>query len=72
MDRHLVDLSENRGVPVSVVAEDLPERGSADRELVSGAATISRRRLPALFADYDVVSHGSGGAGGIDQAPDCG
>ena len=57
MDRDVVDLIENRKIPVYVVEEDLAERGIASNELVSGVKPISRRALPGLFVEYDIVSH---------------
>jgi hypothetical protein len=57
MDRDVADLIENRNIPVYVVEEDLAERGIASGELVSGVKLISRRRLPSLFAEYEIVSH---------------
>jgi hypothetical protein len=57
MDRDVADLIENRNRPVYVVEEDLTERGIASGELVSGGKLISRRRLPSLFAEYEIVSH---------------
>lgn len=57
MDRDVSDLIENRKIPVHVVEEDLAERGIAAAELVPGVQLLSRRRLPALIAEFDVVSH---------------
>jgi hypothetical protein len=57
MDRDVVDLIENRKMPVYVVEEDLAERGIAGDELVPGVKLVSRGALPALFAEYDLVSH---------------
>ena len=48
---------ENRKIPVYVVEEDLAERGIASDELVSGVELLSRRALPGLFAEYEIVSH---------------
>ena len=58
MDRDVADLIENRKIPVYVVEEDLSERGIAGSELVQGVNLVSRTRLPGLFAEYDLVSHG--------------
>jgi len=57
MDRDVADLIENRKMPVYVVEEDLAERGIASDELVSGVKLVSRRALPVLFAEYEIVSH---------------
>lgn len=57
MDRDVADLIENRKIPVFAVAEDLAERGIASGELVSGVKLVSRKALPGLFADYEIVSH---------------
>jgi len=42
---------------VYVVEEDLAERGIVSDELVSGLKLVSRRALPRLFAEYEVISH---------------
>ena len=57
MDRDVADLIHNRKIPVYVVEEDLAERGIAGSDLVPGVTAVSRKRLPALFAEYDLVSH---------------
>jgi hypothetical protein len=57
MDRDVTDLIDNQKIPVYVVEEDLAERGIASDELVSGVKLLSRRVLPRLFAEYEVVSH---------------
>ena len=57
MDRDVTDLIENRKIPVYVVEEDLAERGIVSGELVSGAKLLSRRALPKLFAEYEIISH---------------
>jgi hypothetical protein len=57
MDRDVVDLIENRKIPVYIVEEDLAERGIASNKLVPGVKLISRKALPALFAEYEIVSH---------------
>lgn len=57
MDRDVVDLVENRKIPVYIVEEDLAERGIGRDELVPGVKLLSRKALPALFAEYDIVSH---------------
>lgn len=57
MDRDVVDLIENRKIPVYVVEEDLAERGIESHQLVPGVKLLSRNALPALFADYEIISH---------------
>jgi len=57
MDRDVVDLVANRKIPVFVIEEDLAERGIERRDLVAGVELLSRRALPVLFAEYEVVSH---------------
>jgi intracellular sulfur oxidation DsrE/DsrF family protein len=57
MDRDVADLIENRKIPVYVVEEDLAARGIAHDELVSGVKLVSRRALPRLFAEYEIISH---------------
>jgi sulfur transfer complex TusBCD TusB component (DsrH family) len=57
MDRDVADLIENRKIPVYVIEEDLAERGIASDELVPGVKLVSRRSLPILFAEYEIVSH---------------
>jgi sulfur relay (sulfurtransferase) DsrF/TusC family protein len=57
MDRDVADLIENRKIPVYVVEEDLAERGIASDELIAGIKLISNKRLPGLFAEYEVISH---------------
>ena len=57
MDRDVADLIGNRQIPVFAVEEDLAERGIAGNELVPGIKLVSRRALPALFAEYEIVSH---------------
>ena len=57
MDRDVADLMENRNIPVYIIKEDLAERGIASSELVPGVKILSRGELPALFAQYEIVSH---------------
>ena len=57
MDRDVLDLIEKRKIPVYVVTEDLADRGIAQDELVPGVQMLSRTALPALFAEYALVSH---------------
>jgi sulfur relay (sulfurtransferase) DsrF/TusC family protein len=48
---------ETRKIPVYIVEEDLAERGIGRDELVPGVKLLSRKALPALFAEYEIVSH---------------
>lgn len=57
MDRDVVDLIENRKIPVYVITEDLADRGIDHSELVPGVQLLSRTDLPSLFGDYALVSH---------------
>jgi len=61
--RHHTDLARDitgligKGVRVSVVAEDLAERGLRTEDLVAGLETIPRAALPDLFEKFDQVWH---------------
>ncbi len=57
MDRDVVDLVENRKIPVYVIEEDLAERGIARRELVPGVTLIGQSALLKLVDEHDVVCH---------------
>ena len=57
MDRDVLDLVENRKVPVYVIEDDLSERGIARGELVPGIKLLPRKALPKLFAEHEIVSH---------------
>ena len=57
MDRDVTDLIENRNIPVCVVEEDVLERGIAKEELLSGINLISRKKLPEILDEYEVISH---------------
>jgi hypothetical protein len=57
MDRDVIDLMENRKIPVYIIEEDLAERGIESNTLVPGVKLLSRKALPALFAEYEIVSH---------------
>jgi sulfur relay (sulfurtransferase) DsrF/TusC family protein len=60
---HRTDLADDlaklvaKGVPVSVVREDLAERGLAPADLVPGLELVSRAGVPDLFEKYDHVWH---------------
>ena len=57
MDRDVLDLIEKRRIPVYVIAEDLANRGIEHGELVPGVELLSLKALPALFAEFALVSH---------------
>jgi sulfur relay (sulfurtransferase) DsrF/TusC family protein len=57
MDRDVLDLIENRAIPVYLVEEDLAERGIARSELVPGVTLVGTNELPRLLAEHDVVCH---------------
>ncbi len=57
MDRDVVDLVENRQIPVYVITEDLADRGIEAADLVPGVQLLERSSLPGLFADYALVNH---------------
>lgn len=45
------------GVPVHYVREDADERGIPERKLLDGAKPVSRRELPSMLEEYDLVWH---------------
>ena len=58
--RFILNRSRFNGEPqiaVYVIEEDLAERGIDRGELVPGIKFLSHKALPALFAEYDIVSH---------------
>jgi hypothetical protein len=57
MDRDVIDLIENRKIPVYLIEEDLADRGIDRGELVPGVKLIGRKTLPKLVAEYEVVCH---------------
>ena len=57
MDRDVIDLIENRKMPVFVVEEDLAARGIERGELVPGVQPLSSKLLPKRMAEYELVSH---------------
>jgi sulfur relay (sulfurtransferase) DsrF/TusC family protein len=57
MDKDVIDLIENRKIPVFVVEEDLAARGIARSELVPGVELLSCKALPRRMAEYDIVLH---------------
>lgn len=57
MDRDVIDLIENRKIPVYVIEEDLADRGIDRDELVPGIKLIGRKALPKILAEYEVVCH---------------
>ena len=60
---HRTDLAEDlvrlvaKGVPVSVVREDLAERGLTPADLVPGIELVPRSGVPDLFETFDHVWH---------------
>jgi sulfur relay (sulfurtransferase) DsrF/TusC family protein len=63
VQRHHTDLADDlgkligKGVRVSVVAEDLAERGLRQEDLIGGLELIPRAELPDLFERFDLVWH---------------
>jgi sulfur relay (sulfurtransferase) DsrF/TusC family protein len=57
MDQDVIDLMENRKIPVYLIEEDLADRGIDRGELVRGVRLIGRKALPKLVAEYEVVYH---------------
>jgi hypothetical protein len=57
MDRDVVDLIEKRKIPVYAVEEDLAARGIDRSELLPQVQLCSRKALPKLMAEFDLVSH---------------
>jgi len=63
VQRHRTDLADDiakligKGVRVSVVAEDLAERGLRAEDLIAGLELIPRNALPDLFEKFDQVWH---------------
>jgi hypothetical protein len=56
MDCDVADLVEKRKIPVFVVEEDVAVRGIEARELIHGIRMLPRAALPAMLAEYAVVS----------------
>jgi hypothetical protein len=56
MDRDVADLMEKRKMAVFVVEEDMIVRGIEAKELIAGVQPLSRAALPAMCAEYAVVS----------------
>jgi intracellular sulfur oxidation DsrE/DsrF family protein len=60
---HRTDLADDlaklvaKGVPVSVVSEDLAERGLTQADLVPGLELVPRAGVPDLFEKFDQVWH---------------
>ena len=57
MDRDIIDLIENRKIPVYVVEEDLAARGIERGDLVPGVQLLSSKMLPKRMAEFELVSH---------------
>ena len=56
MDRDVVDLIDNRKIPVYVLGEDLHDRGIKPEELVAGVKILPGSALPDLFEAHEIVS----------------
>ena len=57
MDSDVIDLIENRKIPVFVVEEDLAARGIERGDLVPGVQLLSSKMLPKRMAEFELVSH---------------
>ena len=57
MDSDVIDLIENRKIPVFIVEEDLAARGIERGELVPGVQLLSSKMLPKRMAEFELVSH---------------
>ena len=57
MDKDLLDVMQNRGMPVYAIEEDLAARGISREELVAGVQILPGKRLASLMADFALVSH---------------
>jgi sulfur transfer complex TusBCD TusB component (DsrH family) len=57
IDHDVIDLIENRNIPVFVIEEDMVARGIERGELVPGVQLLSAKMLPGRMAEYDLVSH---------------
>ena len=57
MDRDVLDLVEKRKIPVLVIQEDLAVRGIQKSELLAEVELIGIESLPALMAEFEIVSH---------------
>jgi hypothetical protein len=57
MDKDVIDLMEQRKIPVYVIEEDLAARGIETHEVVPGAKLLGSKMLPKLMAEYQIVSH---------------
>jgi sulfur transfer complex TusBCD TusB component (DsrH family) len=57
IDNDVIDLMENRNIPVFVIEEDMIARGIERGELVPGVQLLSVKMLPGRMAEYDLVSH---------------
>jgi hypothetical protein len=57
MDQDVLDLIENRKIPVYLIEEDLADRGIDRAELIPSVKLIGRKMLSKLVAEHEVVSH---------------
>ncbi len=56
LDRDVIDLIEQRRIPVYVVEEDLRERGVEKNELIPGVTLLPRAALPGVCDEHAIVS----------------
>lgn len=47
----------SKGIEVYFVREDADDRGIDARMIMAGIKAVPRRKLPALFSDYDQIWH---------------
>jgi sulfur transfer complex TusBCD TusB component (DsrH family) len=57
MDRDVLDLIENRKIPVLIVQEDLAARGIDAAELIPGVTLVPQSAIAGLFVEHELVSH---------------
>jgi sulfur transfer complex TusBCD TusB component (DsrH family) len=57
MHDDVIDLIDNRNIPVFVIEEDLVARGIERDELIPGVELLSLKMLPKRMAEYEIVSH---------------
>jgi sulfur transfer complex TusBCD TusB component (DsrH family) len=53
----VIDLIDNRNIPVFVIEEDLIARGIERDELIPGVELLSLKMLSKRMAEYEIVSH---------------
>jgi sulfur transfer complex TusBCD TusB component (DsrH family) len=57
MHDDVIDLIDNRNIPVFVIEEDLVARGIERDELIPGVELLSLKMLSKRMAEYEIVSH---------------